>query len=304
MPAPTQPTQSSAAPRSAPARLEDFATVDDDAIDVALGAAWIARDVYANLDVRALLAKLDDFAAPLVPENLAQASTEEQGARLAAHLFGTLGFRGNEKEYYDPRNSLLPDVVDRRLGIPISLAVVYCEVAKRLGIPARGVGFPGHFLVRIDRPVTSLNVAPMIVDPFYGGRSLDELSMRRMLERALGDGAELTSDHLAPASPRAILVRMLTNLKAVYLQRGDNARAHLALDRVVSLMALPAMTSSTLVNALRERGLVAARLGANEAARADLTRVLELDPRASDAAAIRSQLTKLTALAAKSRTLN
>jgi regulator of sirC expression with transglutaminase-like and TPR domain len=97
---------------------------------------------------------------------------------------------------------------------------------------------------------------------------------------------------------------MLTNLKAVYLQRGDNARAHLALDRVVSLTALPAMTSSTLVNALRERGLVAARLGANEAARADLTRVLELDPKATDAAAIRSQLTKLAALAAKSRTLN
>jgi regulator of sirC expression with transglutaminase-like and TPR domain len=304
MSAPTLPTASSTAARLAPARLEDFATIDDGAIDIALGAALIARDVYANLDVRALLAKLDDFAAPLVAENLANASTEEQGARLAAHLFGTLGFRGNEKDYYDPRNSLLPDVVDRRLGIPITLAVVYCEVAKRLGIPARGVGFPGHFLVRIDRPLTSLNVAPMIVDPFYGGRSLDELSMRRMLERALGEGAELTSDHLAPASPRAILVRMLTNLKAVYLQRGDNARAHLALDRVVSLTALPAMTSSTLVNALRERGLVAARLGANEAARADLTRVLELDPKATDAAAIRSQLTKLAALAAKSRTLN
>jgi regulator of sirC expression with transglutaminase-like and TPR domain len=295
------PTPSTATlPRDRVSRLEELAMLPDDAIDVALGAALIARDVYGNLDVRTCLTKLDDLAAPLQSEGLAKASAEEQATRIGAHLFATLGFRGNEKDYYDPRNSLLPDVLDRRLGIPISLALVYCEVARRLGVPAHGVGFPGHFLVRIDRPVTSHNVAPLIVDPFYGGRALDEQSMRRMLERALGAEAQLTAEHLAPASARAILVRMLTNLKAIYLQRGDNARAHLALDRVIT-MGPPGQAQ--LVNALKERGLVAARLGANEAARADLARVLELDPAIADAAGIRAQLAKLAALSSR-RALN
>ncbi len=276
-------------------RLDDLAAIPDDAIDVALGAALIAKDVYGALDVEALLAKLDALAAPLAGLGLASASAETQAARLAGHLFGTLGFRGNEKDYYDPRNSLLPDVVERRLGIPISLAVVYCEVARRVGVPAHGVGFPGHFLVRIER--TDGHGAMLVVDPFYGGRVLDDAALKRMLERALGPDQTLQPEHLAAASPRAILVRMLTNLKAIYLQRGDNARAHLALDRVVTL-------APNATGALRERGLVAAKLGANEAARADLTRLLEIEPNVADASSIRAQLVKLTALAARGRALN
>ena len=135
---------------SLPSRLDEIAAAADDAIDVAVGAALIAKDVYGSLDVAAMIRKLDDLAAPLVPLGLAHQPAEVQAAKLGAHLFGTLGFRGNEKEYYDPRNSLLPDVLERRLGIPISLAVVYCEVARRVGVPAYGVGFPGHFLVRIE----------------------------------------------------------------------------------------------------------------------------------------------------------
>jgi regulator of sirC expression with transglutaminase-like and TPR domain len=284
-------------------RLEDFADVPDDAIDVAVGAALIARDVYGGLDVRAVLAKLDELAAPLLREEggegLVRLSVEEQAARLSGHVFGTLGFRGNEKDYYDPRNSLLPDVLERRLGIPISLALVYCEVAKRAGVPAHGIGFPGHFLVRLERPGKP-EAMPLVIDPFYGGRILDEVALRRMLERAMGPEAALTPEHLAAATPRAVLVRMLTNLKAIYLQRGDHARAHLALDRVVSLAP---SARNQLVNALKERGLVAAKLGANEAARADLARVLELAPDSSDAAALRVQLAKLNS-SAKSRALN
>jgi regulator of sirC expression with transglutaminase-like and TPR domain len=283
---------SSGGAASLPSRLDEIAAAADDAIDVAVGAALIAKDVYGSLDVAAMIRKLDLLAAPLVPLALAHQPAEVQAAKLGAHLFGTLGFRGNEKEYYDPRNSLLPDVLERRLGIPISLAVVYCEVARRAGVPAYGVGFPGHFLVRIERAGRGGEDA-LIVDPFYGGRVLDEGALKRMLERALGGDQAVKPEHLKAASSRAILVRMLTNLKALYLQRGDNARAHLALDRVVTL-------APNAAGALRERGLVAAKLGANEAARADLARVLELEPHASDAASIRAQLLKLAVLTTKS----
>jgi regulator of sirC expression with transglutaminase-like and TPR domain len=277
--------------RPLPRRFEELAALPDPAIDVALGAALIARDVYGGLDVGRVLAQVSALAAPLAAEGLARAPVERQVARLSGYLYGTLGFRGNEKEYYDPRNSLISDVLDRRTGIPITLAIVYCEVARRVGVPASGVGFPGHFLVRVER--ASPGGEPVFIDPFYGGRALDEPALSRMVARALGQETTLKPEHLVAASPRAILVRVLTNLKAIYLQRGDHARAHLALDRIVTL-------APDSAGALKERGLVAAKLGAAEAAREDLRRVLELDPSASDATMIRAQLAKVTAAAGKS----
>src|SRR5579862_7838642 len=139
------------AARPLPRSFEELAALPDPAIDVALGAAMIAKDVYGGLDVERVLAQVCALASPLRGDELAMASAERQAARLSSHLYGTLGFRGNEKDYYDPRNSLLSDVLDRRMGIPITLAIVYCEVARRLGVPAHGVGFPGHFLVRVER---------------------------------------------------------------------------------------------------------------------------------------------------------
>jgi regulator of sirC expression with transglutaminase-like and TPR domain len=287
--------------RSIPRRFEELSALPDDAIDVALGAALIARDVHPGLDAQGLVAQLDDMAAPLVAEGLSRATAEHQAVRLAAHIYGALGFRGNEKDYYDPRNSLLSDVVARRMGIPITLAIVYCEIARRAGVPANGVGFPGHFLVRIERPGLPGDLAtspgPLFIDPFYAGRTLDEPALTRMVSRALGQDSVLKPEHLAAASSRAVLMRVLTNLKAIYLQRGDHARAHLALDRIVTL-------APNAAGALKERGLVAAKLGAAEAAREDLSRVLELDPSASDAASIRAQLVKLATMASARRTLN
>ncbi len=288
--------------RALPRRFEELSSLPDDAIDVAFGAALIARDVHPGLDAHGIVRALDELAAPLVREGLSSASPEHQAARLSAHIYGTLGFHGNEKEYYDPRNSLLSDVVERRMGIPITLAIVYCEIARRAGVPAHGVGFPGHFLVRIERSASAAADSaeasgPLFIDPFYAGRSLDEAALTRMVSRALGQDSVLRPEHLAAASPRAILMRVLTNLKAIYLQRGDHARAHLALDRIVTL-------APNAAGALKERGLVAAKLGASEAAREDLSRVLELDPSASDAASIRAQLARLATLATARRTLN
>jgi regulator of sirC expression with transglutaminase-like and TPR domain len=270
-----------------PTTFEQLAILSDEHIDVALGAALMARDAYAGLDVDRLIARLDDLAAPLAADGgLASLPPSAQADALSAYLYAQLGFRGNEQDYYDPRNSLLPDVLERKLGIPITLALVYCEVARRVGVRARGVSFPGHFLVRIDPP--GRDDAPVAVDPFFGGRRLDEGALQRLLERASPTGRYNMAEHLAPASTRTMLVRMLINLKWIHATRGDFARALLALDRIICL-------TPDSVPALRERGMLAARLGAVEAARADLSRLLELVPQAPDAASIRQRLEELRA---------
>jgi regulator of sirC expression with transglutaminase-like and TPR domain len=275
------PVELSALPR--PGTFEELAALPDECVDVLTGAALIARDAYGTLDVERFIAGFDELAAPLAARGLSSLAPDQQAAAVSDHLYGHLGFRGNEQDYYDPRNSLLPDVFDRKLGIPITLALVYCEVARRAGVRARGVSFPGHFLVRVDPPGED---APVAVDPFFGGRSLDAPALQKLLERAFPSQKLALGEHLAPASPRTMLVRMLINLKWIYATRGDFARALLALDRIISL-------TPDSVPALRERGLLAARLGAVEAARADLSRLLELVPQAPDANSIRARLAEL-----------
>jgi regulator of sirC expression with transglutaminase-like and TPR domain len=263
-------------------------------IDVAFGAALIAKDAYPNLDPGALLARLDEMSTALFSLRLEEKSPLEQARVLGEHVYDTLGFRGNEADYYDPKNSLLSDVLDRKLGIPITLAIVYCEIARRVGVPARGVGFPGHFLVRLDPPGTPRD-PPLVIDPFFQGRVLDDEAIGRLLRRALGPEEPLhLAQHLAPASARSMLVRILTNIKAIYVTRGDHARAHLAADRIL-------LFTPNAAGLLRERGALAARLGAHESARADLRRALELEPEASEARAVRAQLAELER---KGRTLN
>src|SRR5580698_4179238 len=273
-------------PASRPTTFEQLAKLPEERIDVATGAALIARDAYAGLDLDRLSARFDEMAAPLIARGVASRSPEEQVRLVSSHLYEDLGFRGNEQDYYDPKNSLLPDVLDRRLGIPITLALVYCEVARRAGVRARGVSFPGHFLVRVD--AVGREDAPIAVDPFFGGRRLDEPALQKLLERAAPAQKLVVAEHLAPAGPKTMLVRMLINLKWIYATRGDFARALLALDRIICL-------TPDSVPALRERGLLAVRLGAVEAARADLSRLLELVPQAPDASTIRKQLEELHA---------
>jgi regulator of sirC expression with transglutaminase-like and TPR domain len=287
-----RPLSEAFAERPAPPRpgtFEQLAALPDECIDVATGAALIARDAYGRLDIDRLSARFDELAAPLLARGAAAMPVDDQVQLVSSYLYEELGFRGNEQDYYDPKNSLLPDVLDRRLGIPITLALVYCEVASRAGVRARGVSFPGHFLVRVD-PVGREDM-PVAVDPFFGGRRLDEPGLQKLLERASPSQKFVVADHLAPATGRAMLVRMLINLKWIYATRGDFARALLALDRIVCL-------TPDSVPALRERGLLAIRLGAVEAARADLSRLLELVPQAPDASSLRKQLEELHSKAA------
>ena len=253
--------------------FDELAARTDDDIDVALGAALIARDVYGTLDVGALLARFDALAEGLPP--LEAVPAREQARRLSEHVYGVLGFHGNEEAYYDPRNSLLPDVIERRTGIPISLALVYQEVGRRRGVRTRGISFPGHFLVRVDDGAIDLHADDdglVYVDPFFGGRVLGSDDLSKLLARVSAQSSVTLEEgklreHLVPATPRAILLRWLMNLRGVYLQRGDRARALLVLDRIVSL-------SRGAAWALRERGVLAAKLGAVSAGRADLERAL------------------------------
>jgi regulator of sirC expression with transglutaminase-like and TPR domain len=266
-----------------PRTFEELAQSGED-LDVALGAALIAKDVYASLDVGQLLARFDDLAAPLASAGLDRATARVAAETISRHLYVTLGFTGNEAEYYDPKNSLLPDVLERRQGIPISLALVYCEVARRLGVRADGVSFPGHFLVRVIAGTDEV-----LVDPFFGGRILDDKALGALLERVAGQAsmpARVTPDMLARTSGRAFLTRWLMNLRGVYLSRGDLPRSLLVVDRLVSLSPQDRAL-------LRDRGMLAARLGATTAAREDLTRALAMDPSSETAAELRATLEKL-----------
>jgi regulator of sirC expression with transglutaminase-like and TPR domain len=269
-----------------PETFEELAAQADAEIDVLVGAAIIAKDAYPALDVAALVARVEDLAGPLADKDLSREPLLVQ-VETVSERFRELGFLGNAEDYYDARNSLLPDVLDRKLGIPISLAIVWSALAARAGVRARGVTFPGHFVVRVDgAPAAESSRAFVLVDAFDGGRVLDGPGQAALLRRTLGAGAELHPSLLAPASPRAVLVRLLSNLKAIYASRGDHGRAFVAIDRILSL-------SPDAPRMLRERAGVSVRLGAHQIARADLARVLELEPEAPDAGSLRAQLAAL-----------
>jgi regulator of sirC expression with transglutaminase-like and TPR domain len=164
-------------------------------------------------------------------------------------------------------------VLALKVGIPITLSIVWCAIARTAGLVARGVAFPGHFLVRVDG--ASEAEAPIMVDPFGAGRILDDAAATALLRRALGEGARLHPTLFAPATSRATLVRLLANLESTLAKRGEHARAFIAIDRIVTLVPDSARM-------LRERAALALRIGATEVARADLLRILELEPQAPD----------------------
>jgi len=215
------------------AELERFAAVvqrDEADIPLDLAALLIGAWEHERFDASPHLRALDALAEKAAPIALAAPSPDEAGRLLATTLFDTLGFRGNTEAYYDPRNSFLAEVLDRRLGIPITLSVLYLEVARRLGLPAAGVGFPGHFLVRVDG-----GPAPLILDPFGGGTALDRPALQELLKRSSGPTAQLADVSFAPTSKRTILVRMLNNLAAIYGRDGDTTRSVEVLERIAAL---------------------------------------------------------------------
>ena len=265
--------------------LEGFASVAHSPDpDLAVAALRIARVAYPRLDEGAYLEQLDDLgreAARRVSDAVAHPDEVPAGvdplvfAQIAAlneYLFTDLRFVGNRVQYEDPRNSFLNEVLDRRTGIPITLALVYKEVAKRAGVVVNGVNFPGHFLLR--RPATpgSRYTRDLIIDAQNGGALLTEGMCRELLHRQAGDDAVWNQDLLAHASTRQILVRMLVNLKRSYVRMHSFPQA---LDITDLLLAIDPLSA----NELRDRGLLAYHLNDFPAALRDLQRYLSLLPK-------------------------
>ncbi len=249
----------------------------DSTLDLAECALLVAAEEYPDLDVAHYLGRLDALAeAAAVP--IADARSDEQRvATLNRHLFVDLGFAGNQQHYEDPRNSFLNDVLDRGRGIPITLAIVYMEVGRRLGLPVEGVGFPGHFLAKY------VGDTQIVIDPFFG-RILSEPQCAARLRAALGPDVEWEPRiHLRAATPREILVRLLTNLKHLYFRQEDYGRTLAASERI--LLITPDAPLE-----LRDRGLLYERFDCFAAASADFERFLELAPDDPTTGAIRERL--------------
>ena len=263
---------------------EDFAALvaTGAGSDLGRAALAIARIEYPALDPDPHLSRLDALAAAARPR-LPGGPTA--GAALAAHLFGEGGFRGNPEEYYDPRNSFLNDVLERRMGIPVSLAVVLIETGARLGIEVEGVGFPGHFLARVPGAA-----GPVVLDPFFGGREVGERELLERYRAFLGPSSaacqQVPPQALAATGTLDILARMLRNLLGIYLERADPARAREAV--TLLLVLAPDAADET-----RIRGLLHERLECLGAALEDFRRYLALVPEAPDAEEIRRRVTRL-----------
>ncbi len=262
------------------ARFAELAGAPDDAIDLSEAALLIAAEAYPGLDVARYQRALDDLAAQAAPAMRGAAAEAERVRRLVHFLAVERRFRGNQDDYYDRRNSFLNEVLDRRTGIPITLALVYIAVARRLGLVLRGVGFPGHFLVKHGGP------GGLIIDPFFGQIvSLQDCEQR--LRAVMGPDAQLDPSYLRAARPKEILVRILRNLKQIYLQARELEPALACSERIL-------LVEPDLAQELRDRGLLYEQLECFAAARADLERFLALAPDDPTADAVRARLIDLS----------
>lgn len=214
---------------------------------------------------------------------------EREGLRLLNEvLFEGHGFRGNQEDYYDPRNSFLQEVLHRKVGIPITLSLLYLEVGRRAGLPLEGVGFPAHFLVRLEGP------EEVFVDPFHGGRLMERGELPVLLEETTGGAVPFDPAFLEPVAPRPFIARMLRNLKAIYMRSE-------AFGRLLQVLDLLLLVDSDVAEDRRDRGLVHFEVGNFSRAREDLSRYLEMEPEAGDAEAIRAHLRDIESRAAMYR---
>ena len=253
----------------------------DELIDLAKAALYIAQEEEADIHPEEYLNLLDAMASEV------QKSLPEQQYPLRIiqtinrYLYIDLGFTGNSADYYDPRNSFLNQVIDRRTGIPITLALVYLEVARRINFPMVGIGMPGHFLLRPD-----FEEAAIYVDAFNGGEVLFAQDCQARLSEIYGQPVEIQPEFFAPVSSKQFLGRMLTNLKAIYLNQGDGLRTLAAIERI--LLLFPVAPAER-----RDRGILYYQLGRWTEARLDLQAYLTSIPRAEDAPIIRQLLERI-----------
>lgn len=277
-----------------PTALEYFATLvaDDSSLALTEAAVSIAQDEYPQLDTQTVLAEIDALAATLKRRIPADAPPVQKLRWLNHYFFHELAFAGNVNDYYTADNSYLHRVLATRRGIPITLAVIYIELAAQVGLEARGVSFPGHFLVKL-RLQSALHQGEVVIDPFTGqSLSREDLDGRlapfRRRQGLLGDYEAPLGLFLQSATPREVLARMLRNLKEIHRSAEDWPRLLQVLDRLIVL--LPQAWEER-----RDRALARAEVGDCASAVADLAAYLEHRPNADDHAALTERLRELRA---------
>ena len=264
-------------------RLQQLVSGPEESIELAEAALLIATHVYPDLDVAHHLARIEELAKTLQSRIQPDSGLSKRVLALNEYLFAELGFAANEADYYDPRNSCLNDVLDRRVGIPITLSLLYMEVGGRIGLPLQGVSFPGHFLVKCALPEGTV-----VLDPYSGGISIGVAD----LQKRLGEGRDgevssaLVAAMLVAAGKKEIILRLLRNLKAIYLRGQKFDRALPILDWIIA-------TVPDQPPELRDRGMIYQELECARAALADFERYLELSPGCDDRDEIRGRIVEL-----------
>lgn len=251
---------------------------------MAEAALLVAADEYPDLDVARYLRQLDELAAGVRRRLRPGATFEDTVVALNEFLFEEQGFSGNTDNYYDPRNSFLNEVLDRKLGIPITLSIIYMEIGRRIGLTFEGISFPGHFLVKSETADGDI-----VLDPFLGGAALSEEDLVQRLQDRFGE-ENAPSAPLAPllqtAGKKEILLRILRNLKAIYINDQSYPKALAVIDRILVI-------APDLAEEVRDRGQLYERLECFRPALSDLRRYMTLNPADPDAGDLHRRIVEL-----------
>ena len=254
--------------------LDDFRDAIDgpaDDVPLARAALLIARAENPTVDIDAYEQRLDDLSTALRERLSTKTDPTTRGSAAANFLFRELGFAGNETEYDDPRNLLFDEVLERRTGVPVTLAILYVEVCQRAGLAASAVGLPGHVVTRNDE----LDDDPRYIDVFNGGQALSAEDCERLVQETYGRQVKFGDYFLTSITPRQVLQRLLHNLKARALQSADDERAGRAMDLLLAMCPWD-------LDEVRDRGMLHERLGDYPAALADLEQYVRFRASARD----------------------
>jgi regulator of sirC expression with transglutaminase-like and TPR domain len=254
----------------------------DAQIDLARAALYLAQEEYPDLDAEEYLNALDTMAMDVTERLTVERYPLRIIKTINQYLYQDLGFCGNAANYYDPPNSYLNQVIERRTGIPITLSLVYLEIAQRIDFPMRGVNFPGHFLIR-----PTLAEMEVFVDPFNQGDILFVTDCQERLQQIYGESVQFESQFLETVSPKQFLARLLGNLKIIYLNQGDLQRSLAAIERILLLFP-------NALKEVRDRGLLFYQLGRWRDASRDLETYLIQAPLAEDAEVILKLLQRIS----------
>ncbi|PZD70682.1 hypothetical protein C1752_10197 [Acaryochloris thomasi RCC1774] len=254
--------------------------IQSSTFDLAEAALCIAQEEYPDLEIETYLTTLDSMAAEIRTRLPDVAYPLRVIQAINSYLFDELGYVGNQKNYYDPRNSFLNDVINRRMGIPLTLSLVYLEIARRIDFPMVGVNFPGHFLIRPERDDIDFHV-----DPFNRGDVLFAQDCENRLMQLYGQPLELEARFIQTVTPQQFLTRMLMNLKQIYLHLKQLEKSLAVSERIILI--------NPQSEELRDRGLLYYQLGHWAAARQDFTDYLDLYPLSKDKSLINQLLDQM-----------